>query len=414
MVGIMDFIDLFSGAGGLSEGFITAGYTPVAHIEMDIKACETMETRTVYHYLKSISRLDIYDSYLKKEIDRKELLSYIDDTLISTIINDTISIETIDIIFDKIDKIIIAKGIKEIPIVIGGPPCQAYSLVGRSRDPDKMRNDPRNTLYKMYIKFLERYKPKVFVFENVLGILSAQKGSVYKNLVKEMKEIGYNLDYRKLDSSDYGILQKRIRVIIVGWREDLNYVYPELEKIKHNYIVKDVLSDLPLLQAGESVDVGEYRTSASEYLSEFQLRSDTDILTQHLARPHNNNDKGIYKIAIDKWYKQGERLKYSDLGDDFKTHKNVKSFLDRYKIVADDLQYTQTIVAHIAKDGHYYIHPDKMQCRSLTIREAARIQSFPDNFYFEGKRTAAFKQIGNAVPPLLANRIALKLKEYLE
>ena len=145
------------------------------------------------------------------------------------------------------------------------------------------------------------------------------------------------------------------------------------------------------------------------------IRNGIEIVTQHVARPHTEQDKKIYRIAVDKWNQKGERLDYNDLPDELKTHNNRHSFVDRFKIVAQDLNYSQTIVAHIAKDGHYYIHPDVEQNRSITVREAARLQSFPDDYYFEGvkegaNRTAAFKQIGNAVPPLMAEIIAKAIK----
>ncbi|MFN8244915.1 MAG: DNA cytosine methyltransferase [Ferruginibacter sp.] len=142
------------------------------------------------------------------------------------------------------------------------------------------------------------------------------------------------------------------------------------------------------------------------------------MLTQHITRPHTKQDKEIYKIAVNKWEKEHKRLDYNDLPERLKTHKNRHSFFDRFKVVAADLNYSQTVVAHIAKDGHYYIHPDIEQNRSISVREAARLQSFSDDYYFEGvkessNRTAAFKQIGNAVPPLMAERIAATLKNVL-
>jgi DNA (cytosine-5)-methyltransferase 1 len=135
-------------------------------------------------------------------------------------------------------------------------------------------------------------------------------------------------------------------------------------------------------------------------------------VTQHIARPHNEQDLEIYSIAIDKWINDKERLKYSDIPKRLQTHNNTVSFLDRFKVV-DLFGHSHTLVAHIAKDGHYYIYPDSDQVRSISVREAARIQSFPDNYYFEGGRTAAFRQIGNAVPPLMAEAIANKLKHLL-
>jgi DNA (cytosine-5)-methyltransferase 1 len=162
-----------------------------------------------------------------------------------------------------------------------------------------------------------------------------------------------------------------------------------------------------------------YKTKPTEYLKSYALRNGIDILTQHVARPHREQDKKIYKIAVQKWRKQQERLNYNDLPEELKTHNNRSSFIDRFKVVAADLPYSQTVVAHISKDGHYYIHPDIEQNRSISVREAARLQSFPDDYYFEGEkeganRTAAFKQIGNAVPPLMAKEIAKALKKVLD
>ena len=141
------------------------------------------------------------------------------------------------------------------------------------------------------------------------------------------------------------------------------------------------------------------------------MRNGVDFVTQHIARPHNQRDLSIYRIAIQNLQK-GKRLKYSELPESLKTHKNQESFLDRFKVV-DPNGYSHTMVAHIAKDGHHFIHPSLRQTRSLSVLEAARIQSFPDNFYFEGGRTAAFRQIGNAVPPLMANKIANEISTAL-
>ena len=142
------------------------------------------------------------------------------------------------------------------------------------------------------------------------------------------------------------------------------------------------------------------------------------MLTQHVARPNNDQDKEIYRITVQKWINSGERLNYNDLPERLKTHNNRNSFIDRFKIVAPELPFSQTIVAHIAKDGHHFIHPNLKQNRSISVREAARLQSFPDDYYFEGikensNRTSAFKQIGNAVPPLMAKMIAENIKSIL-
>ena len=289
-------------------------------------------------------------------------------------------------------------------MVIGGPPCQAYSLVGRARDEKGMKDDPRNFLYKEYAKFLKNYRPKAFVFENVLGLISAEKGIYFKNMQKYFRSIGYNLDYKIQHSEDFGVLQKRRRVILIGWRKDVDFEYPDFDKIVHNFKVRDILTDLKKLKPGEQKNITKYKAGTTEYLTQFELRNGVDFVSQHIARPHNDRDLEIYKIAIKKWQKE-ERLKYPDLPEILKTHKNEKSFVDRYKVV-DPNGFSHTMVAHIAKDGHHYIYPDTKQVRSLSVREAARIQSFPDDFFFEGGRSAAFRQIGNAVPPLMAEKIA--------
>lgn len=405
----MNFIDLFSGAGGLSEGFINAGFNPIAHIEIDKHACSTLETRLVYHKLKSENKLDHYYDYLTRAISREKLIeSFGDQLLTESVLNIEIGGKNNKYIFNKIDEL---ADNKEIDLIIGGPPCQAYSLVGRARDEKGMKDDPRNYLYKEYAKFLKNYRPKVFVFENVLGLESAENGLYFKNMKAYFKRIGYNLEHSLQNSENFGVLQKRKRIILIGWRKDLDFTYPKFTKVEHDFKVKDLLSDLKSLKPGEQSLVSNYNSDSTAYLNQFEIRNGVDFVTQHIARPHNSRDLSIYEIAIKKW-QNNERLKYPDLPEKLKTHKNQKSFLDRFKVV-DAEGLSHTMVAHIAKDGHHYIYPDTKQVRSLSVREAARIQSFPDDFYFEGGRSAAFKQIGNAVPPLMAKSIAECIKSDL-
>lgn len=406
----LNFIDLFSGAGGLSEGFINAGFNPIAHVELDNHACSTLETRLIYHKLKEKKKIGHYNDYLRLEKKSHDdfALRHGDKRLSDSVLNIGIGGKNTDLIFRKIDELV---GNREIDIIIGGPPCQAYSLVGRARDEHGMENDPRNFLYKEYARFLKNYKPKVFVFENVIGLRTARNGNYLKNMLAYFRRIGYNVDFKEQRSEDFGVLQKRRRLIIIGCRKDIEFEYPDFGKIEHNFKVKDILTDLKKLKPGEQKNITTYKKITSDYLHQFNIRNGIDFVTQHIARPHNSRDLEIYKIAIDKW-RNSERLKYPDLPEKLKTHKNQKSFLDRFKVV-DSKGLSHTMVAHIAKDGHHYIYPDLNQIRSLSVREAARIQSFSDDFYFEGGRTAAFRQIGNAVPPLMANAIAKSLKNLL-
>jgi len=414
------FIDLFAGAGGLSEGFIRQGFEPVAHVEMDKAASNTLLTRTAYHYLKQTERLNVYIDYLKNRITRAELYNHLPSDLKDSVINLAIGEENNEEIFAKIDKL---KGNESIDLIVGGPPCQAYSLIGRAADKKKMKEDERNFLYVQYGEFLRKYQPKYFVFENVMGLLSAKaaEGERYLDrLIELYREIGYETKYKVLHASDYGVLQKRKRVILIGKKGTDTEFYPDFVTHKSNALVEEVFRGLPKLSAGEGNLLSTNYTDIEKtgYLFEKKIRNGFDFTTLHIARPNNEQDKEIYRIAVNKWDSKKERLDYNDLPDRLKTHKNRHSFIDRFKVVASELPTTYTVVAHIAKDGHYYIHPDIKQNRSITPREAARLQSFPDDFYFEGQtekpsRTSAFKQIGNAVPVLLAEEIAIEIKKLL-
>lgn len=405
---LMRYIDLFAGAGGLSEGFLRAGFEPVAHVEMNPDACDTLRTRMVYHHLAATGQLAIYHDYLQKKITRQQLWDHAPAELLDTVINTEITNDSIKGVFDKITQLV---GDEPVDLLLGGPPCQAYSIAGRSADNKRDKEDLRKRLYEQYGKFLMAYWPKVFVFENVPGMLNANKGQYFLDLKEYFTQIGYKIDHDILDTSDYGVLQRRQRVIIVGWHESLAFSYPVARKVKHGWKVNSLLDDLKPLTPGEVNEHCPYAGEASNYLKHFNLRGEEAFVTQHTTRPHNSKDLSIYKMAIEH-LSAGKRLKNNAIPPEQRTQKNVTAFLDRFKVVkADDLAHT--MLAHIAKDGHYYIHPSAEQCRSLSVREAARIQSFPDNYFFEGTRTAAFRQIGNAVPPLMAEAIAREIKRKL-
>lgn len=403
----LNFIDLFAGASGMSEGFIRAGFNPIIHVEMDEQACNTIKTRAVYHFLKRNNKLDIYYDYLKEKINTEELYNKVPKRILDSVLNIEITDDSIKPIFDYINKF---RKDKSVDLIIGGPPCQAYSLIGRHQK--EIENDPRNKLYIQYGRFLKEFNPKAFVFENVPGMLSANKGKHFQNLKTYFKRLGYQVHFDTLNASDYGVIQARKRVIIVGWKKECDFGFPQIKKVIKKYTVNDAFLDLPKLKSGDSLNIAKYKTLKNEYLEKYELRNGIDFTTQHIARPHNERDLKIYEFAIKKWNSESVRMKYTDLPSDLRTHKNLTSFIDRFKVVNGE-GISHTVVAHIAKDGHYYIHPDINQCRSISVREAARLQSFPDDFYFENSRTAAFKQIGNAVPPLMSYAIAKEMKNLL-
>lgn len=416
MEGWPTVIDIFAGAGGFSEGFFRNGYRFISHIEKDTYAAMTLKTREIYYTLRYNGLEDIYYNYLNGEISREVLINEVRMLLDSdTVLTAEISPENEKKIIRNIRKKMKIGDIKNVDVIIGGPPCQSYSVVGRNRDPNKMERDPRNYLYLHYLSFLKQFKPHIFVFENVPGIKTARGGEIYRDILGKLQKLGYNVEGSILDSSDFFVLQKRRRVILIGWKSEYNLEYPSFSPVEHDYTVYSLLNDLPPLNPGEGTDgPQEYISTPSEYLKKSGIRTDKDILIQHRAREHNERDREIYRYVINVWNNEHRRVKYDELPEHLKTHRNRTSFEDRFKVVAPELQYVQCITAHLSRDGHYFIHPDINQARSITVREAARIQSFPDNYKFEGPRTSQYIQVGNAVPPLMAEKIAYAVKKMME
>jgi DNA (cytosine-5)-methyltransferase 1 len=405
-----NYIDLFAGAGGLSEGFIREGFQAVSHVEMDKYATETLKTQIAFHFLSKTGNINPYYSYLKKEISRDKLWELIPNELMRTVINEEISDKSIKNIFLTIDEQLDGK---KVDLIIGGPPCQAFSIAGRSRDPKRMKWDRRKFLFRYYAEFLKHYQPNVFVFENVPGLLKDVNSRYLKEMLKLFSELGYTTEYKVLNAVDFGVLQKRERVILIGKKGKLKFPYPEFESIANGFKTKnDLFSDMPLIFAGENADGKNYLNPPTNYLKQYKIRDENSILTYHIARPINEIDREIYSIALKKLFYENKPLAYRELPSRLQTHTNILSFQNRFKVINPE-GYSHTVVAHISSDGHYYIYPDLENIRSISVREAARIQSFPDNYYFEGSRTAAFYQIGNAVPPLMAQSIAKKIKLLL-
>jgi len=441
-------VDLFSGAGGLGEGFYQAGCDIITSIDNDQYACSTLRTRELYRLFKSDpSILQFYYAYLKGFIDYTdlynmfpELKSYLD----SKVRNIELNKETYKAEVGYINKLLYQNGYNnELDVVVGGPPCQAYSIIGRSRDPERKLQDPRHYLYKIYLNIIEKLKPRMFVYENVPGLLSANtnNGRIIKLFNNDFNSLnpsyiiipqntselklfnnGFsNLKDYLINASEFGIPQIRKRVILVGVREDIYknnsqqlqmfWKYLFLNKVKKQTSVHDAIGDLPKITVGLGNDryfSDKYRKARPSKYSKM-LRDNSIGVFNHKARTHLKSDLERYQYLIDISLREKRHASLLDIisnrPDLVPKHKNLNSFLDRFKVQLPD-KPGSTVTAHISRDGHYYIHPDPEQCRSFTVREAARIQSFPDDYFFEGSRTQQFRQVGNAVPPILSNVIA--------
>lgn len=390
------FIDLFAGCGGLSEGFYRKGYKALLHLEIDQAACKTLSTR-MRHY--GYSEKEVEEAVMCDDITRDGLIEDMERRL-----------------HEPVD------------IIIGGPPCQAFSSVGRAQSPDGMNNDPRNYLFENYLQILNHFKPKIFIFENVKGILTAKpKGvKIFDIIIREMSKT-YNIvsdpKIILLNAADYGVPQIRERVIIIGVRKDIAYinvedVYRGIEKTHSNtdgdlpnYItVGDAIFDLPKLNPGEGENIQHVTPLIQKNSFLDRICNDSGIIFNHTARNHNDLDRERYRIlsANKNWQLKDLQKVRPDL-----IHHDPKHFGNRYTVQEAD-KPGKTVVAHLYKDGNLFIHPDSEQARTFTVREAARIQSFPDDFVFEGSRTDQYKQVGNAVPPLMAEAFAETLGVYLD
>ncbi|MGV6994634.1 DNA cytosine methyltransferase [Desulfovibrio sp. QI0430] len=498
-------VDLFAGPGGLGEGFSSfqsGGQHPfkiAISVEKDKFAHSTLRLRAYWRLLKrnrkSIEKLYLYYKGLSSNPWTAETVDLWaeaeSEALQLELGKDEIQDDTM--LYNRIDRLISKK---EHWVLIGGPPCQAYSVVGRVRAGEKNKEDPRHRLYKEYLNVIRQFRPSIFVMENVRGMLSCQldQEHIIHRILKDLscpgqskrgaKDYKYSIhslvadtcykpgmDVEELDLKNfivqcerYGIPQARHRVILVGIREDISTTLPKLSPSKP-VTVWDAIGDMPALRSGLS------RQEDSTYLWKNLVASGFDDLAKYAW------ESGKYKLAraledagkevTHKDLTRGERWirgKYGKpnmltaplhawLHDEHlegwlnhETRTHMASDLRRYAYTAtyasvekknpigskdftlpglapnhanwetgyfDDRFRTQlidrpstTITSHLSKDGHSFIHPDPTQCRSLTVREAARLQTFPDNYFFEGPRTAQYVQVGNAVPPLLAKQIA--------
>lgn len=394
------FIDLFAGCGGLSEGFYRVGFKALAHVEINHWACETLRARMYYYGYKNID---------------KEVIEH--------------DITAPDII-DKIDEAVAGR---TVDVIIGGPPCQAYSTAGRVRDVKGMATDPRNFLFEKYVEILEYYSPKFFVFENVTGVLSAKVNGnhIFPRIIQALgNKYDVISDPTVLihNTADYGVPQVRKRVIIMGVRKGIDKtsvaeLYNDVIKTHWNpetplderegrqkfVDVKQAIGDLPAVEPGNDASTDTFDYPCDNAFLKRIGKKGVNPLRDHIARRHNALDRERFTVMIRNHWTFGQLRKNMPQYE----HEHARVFDNSYVVQWWDMP-SKTILAHIHKDGFQFIHPDEKQARSFTVREAARIQSFPDDFVFAGSRGEKYKQIGNAVPPLFAEALAKSVKLNLD
>ena len=486
-------IDLFAGPGGLSEGFWRTGkYDICLSIEKDYWAHETLRLRAFFHQFDRASVPDDYYEFVAGRMSQSELYELHPEEFgkaDAEAYHAELGSDAFpkDIVDTRIRAALEASESKEW-LLIGGPPCQAYSLVGRARrhkDPEFIK-DPKHILYKQYLRIIAEHKPTVFVMENVTGILTSrlQGEKIFPRICKDLQNPGQALNINKdtqyqlfslregvsddasvlawnyvLKAEDYGIPQARHRVIVVGVRADVAVKPGKMTEVHPGTTVWDVIGDIPKLRSKLSKEEdgstqwvtalramterswfgdiknrqvkeklcanlqslsftlqtsggGLRKSGARSQLCEMLRDSHVPVPPNHESRGHMRSDlwRYLYASTFAKVCHRSPTIRDFPKGL-WPNHTNLDNsggnpiFGDRFHVQLRN-KPSSTVMAHISKDGHYYIHPDPSQCRSLTVREAARLQTFPDNYLFLGPRTEQFRQVGNAVPPLLAQKIA--------
>ncbi|MFE2300442.1 DNA (cytosine-5-)-methyltransferase [Streptomyces sp. NPDC059445] len=368
-------VDLFSGAGGLSSGIVQAGWTLAAAVDFDDAALDTHRANFSGLSLK----MDLGDPAER----------------------------------DKLEDIL--KPAK-IDLVAGGPPCQPFSRAGRNKIRDLVKNhgrdpdDRRKELWSAYLDMVKRIRPRTVLMENVPDMGLHDDFFVIRTIEDELEDLGYATQVRLVDAWNYGVPQHRKRLILLARNDVDEFTWQESDSQRTT--LRDAIGDLPELEFAPTERVGQrelgYRKpqNLSEFARKMREEAPRGIVWDHMTRRVRRDDYRIFQVMESD-------TKYSDLheklGEDEKKYQrySAEKYTDKYKKLAWD-ELSRTITAHIAKDGYWYIHPE--QLRTLTVREAARVQTFPDRFRFAGTRSDAFRQIGNAVPPLLGAAAAAVLK----
>ena len=510
-------IDLFAGPGGLGEGFSALEHHSVRFkialsVEMEANAHSTLTLRAFYRQFARGEAPDEYYDFVRGDIGLDELTTGRWKGEWEAACQDARKLEIDDASMPALRQLVAERlnGVGDW-VLIGGPPCQAYSLVGRARrskerreEREKFEGDHRQRLYEYYLAILAEYQPTAFVMENVKGLLSAKLGGrhLFEHIIQDLRRPAavcgagddgpeYDLytlaPYAKgddegdpgrfvLKSELHGVPQRRQRVIVVGIRHGAA-AQPMALEINKGLPIQSVIGGLPPIRSGVSLGGGRVDASDDTFLrvvmrtahhrgrgmdaampevltalERVRLEGASDNMMRysqgffpwahdesaelgptlanwlldarlggfinHESRSHMESDLERYVFAAAFAQAEQRSPKVADFPLDLvPRHRNADGgrtsvFADRFRVQTRDRVAT-TITCHIAKDGHYYIHYDPLQCRSLTVREAARLQTFPDNYFFCGKRTAQYTQVGNAVPPLLAHQIAQRLADAL-
>lgn len=401
------FIDLFAGCGGLMDGFLQSGkYQHVASVEWEEAPVNTLKRRLKVKWKEKM----IDESVIRFDIQReKELFEGFDDKKfgrhrgLDSLVSDTNGVD----------------------IIIGGPPCQAYSVAGRNKN--RMDNDYRNYLFEHYLSAVKRYNPKLFIFENVPGMITAMPdGTLITDLIKrDLSKIGFAItdnirSHALIDMSDYGIPQSRKRVILIGVNKEYyknhekmledfyNYILPKY-RISEKKSIANAIEDLP-----KFIPLKEAIRENNKNISHILKERDIENVSYHIPRYNNLQDIGIFKLLTED-IESGDN-KYtsiSSLNEIYEIRTGKKTNVHKYHVLRKDEPST-TILAHLHKDGFRFIHYDSEQARTITVREAARIQTFDDDFEFVSPMGSAYKMIGNAVPPKFSKILSLSIYELIE